>query len=421
MKITSVKGMHDVGPPEIALWHRVEKIAREIFENAHFYEMRTPPLEEEVLFTRSVGSTTDIIEKEMYAFQDRKGRKLALRPEGTASIVRAYIEHYVANAEYDRFYYLGPMFRYERPQKGRYRQFYQIGAEVFRAKHPLIDAEVISLAHEIFKKLGLQKVSLHLNSLGCKICRPEYRQSLLQFLEPLSSQLCGDCQKRISKNPLRALDCKNETCTQLTQGAPSMFENLCGACVSHFEGVQQGLRKLGIAYEVNPRMVRGLDYYERTAFEFLSGDLGAQNAVAGGGRYEGLVKDLGGPAVPGIGFAIGVERLVSLLSAQGEKGLSRPRIFLACLGEAAQAWGLETLSSLRKSAFIALTDFDSQSLKNLLKHADKLKADYTLIVGENELQQGKIQVKDMKAQSQKEIPMDSVLAYFESLYPAAMR
>lgn len=413
--------MHDVGPPEIALWHRVEKVAREVFENAHFYELRTPPLEEEVLFTRSVGSTSDIVEKEMYAFQDRKGRKLALRPEGTASIVRAYIEHYVANAEYDRFYYLGPMFRYERPQKGRYRQFHQIGAEIFRAKHALVDAELISLAHEIFQKLGIKKVSLHLNSLGCKACRPEYRQSLLKFLEPLSPKLCGDCQKRISKNPLRALDCKNETCAQLTQTAPAMFESLCEECVSHFEGVQQGLRKLGIPYEVNPRMVRGLDYYERTAFEFLSGDLGAQNAVAGGGRYDDLVKDLGGPAVPGIGFAIGVERLVTLLSSQGEQQSTRPRIFLACLGEAAQSWGLETLSHLRRNAFIALTDFDSQSLKNLLKHADKLNADYAIIVGDNELKAAKVQLKDMKTQVQKEIPIDSVIAYFENLFPASLR
>lgn len=421
MKFTSVKGMHDVGPPEISAWHRVEKVARAIFENAHFHELRTPPLEEEGLFTRSVGATTDIVEKEMYAFQDRKGRKLALRPEGTASIVRSYIEHYVAQTEYDRFYYLGPMFRYERPQKGRYRQFYQIGAEVFGAKHPWVDAEVISLAHEIFRKLGLQKIVLHLNSLGCKVCRPEYRQSLLQFLEPLTTQLCGDCQKRFSKNPLRALDCKNEQCIRLTEGAPAMFENLCEACVAHFEGVQQALRKLGIAYEVNPRMVRGLDYYERTAFEFLSGDLGSQNAVAGGGRYDDLVKDLGGPAVPGIGFAIGMERLVSLLLIQDKAVNSRPRIFLACLGEEAQSWGLQTLSRLRNSGFVALTNFDSTSLKSLLKHADKLKADYALIVGDNELQEGKIQVKDMKGQAQKEIPLDSVLAYFENLFPTSER
>lgn len=417
MKITSVKGMHDVGPPEIALWHRVEKVAREVFENAHFHELRTPPLEEVLLFTRSVGDTTDIVEKEMYAFEDRKGRKLALRPEGTASVVRSYIEHYVGKNEYDRFYYVGPMFRYERPQKGRYRQFYQIGAEVFGVKHSLVDAEVISLAYEIFKKLGLQKISLNINSLGCKSCRPSYRKALLDFLEPLTADLCADCQKRISKNPLRALDCKNEKCVQLTQNAPSLFENLCEECLHHFEGVQQGLRKLSIPYEVNPRMVRGLDYYERTAFEFLSGDLGAQNAVAGGGRYDDLVKDLGGPAVPGIGFAIGLERLVSLLANQGMSLLSRPRIFLACLGESAQVWGLEALAQLRRAGFVTLTDFDSQSLKHLLKHADKLNADFAVIVGDNELQSKKIQIKDMKKQEQKEVPLDSLIAYFENLFP----
>lgn len=417
MKITSVKGMHDVGPPEISSWHRIEKVARSIFENAHFYELRTPPLEEEILFTRGIGNTTDIIEKEMYAFEDRKGRKLALRPEGTASIVRSFIEHYAATQQYERFYYIGPMFRYERPQKGRYRQFYQIGAEVFGAKHPFVDAEVIALAHEIFKTLGLKKVALHLNSLGCKVCRPDYRKALLEFLNELQSKLCEDCQKRILKNPLRVLDCKNASCTQHTQGAPAMFEHLCKDCVDHFEGVQQALRKFSIPYEVNPRMVRGLDYYERTAFEFLSGDLGAQNAVAGGGRYDDLVKDLGGPSVPGIGFAIGLERLVSLLALQESPSSERPKIFLAALGSAAQSWALTCMAQLRKTGFVTFSNFESHSLKHLLKHADKHKADYALIIGDNELQSGKIQIKDMKSQTQKEVPLDSVLAYFESLFP----
>ncbi len=418
MKITSVKGMHDVGPPDIALWHRVEKIAKEVLENAHFYELRTPALEEEILFTRGIGSTTDIIEKEIYAFADRKGRKLALRPEGTASIVRSYIEHYAAKAEYSRFYYGGPMFRYERPQKGRYRQFHQIGAEVFGAEHPFIDAEVMGLAHEIFKKLHLKGISLHINSLGCKECRPLYRRALLEFLGPLSGQLCEDCQLRVSRNPLRVLDCKNEHCIQLTSNAPAMFENLCGKCVSHFEGLQQGLRKLGIAYEVNPRMVRGLDYYERTAFEFLSEDLGAQNAIAGGGRYDGLVKDLGGPSVSGIGFAMGLERIIDLLSQQKETTSPRPKIFFACLGEAARNWALLVISQLRQAGFLALSDFDAQSLKSLLRQADKVEADYAVIVGESELQSGKLQLKEMKNQNpQKEIPLDSLVSYFEKLIP----
>lgn len=419
MKLTSVKGMHDIGPADIGLWQRVEKTARVIFENANFSELRTPPLEDEALFTRGIGSTTDIVEKEMYTFEDRKGRKLALRPEGTASVVRSYIEHYAGKGEYDRFYYMGPMFRYERPQKGRYRQFYQIGAEVFGAQSPFIDAEVISLAYEIFQQLGLQKVNLNINSLGCNECRPAYRKDLLDFLNPLVSELCGDCQKRVSRNPLRILDCKNEKCIQLTQGAPAMFESLCVPCVTHFEGVQKGLRQLGIPYEVNPRMVRGLDYYVRTAFEFLSGDLGAQNAVAGGGRYDGLVKDLGGPSVPGIGFALGMERLVSLLAQQGMKHAERPKIFLACLGAAAQAWGLETQARLRRLGFLAISNFDSSSLKSLLKQADKSKADYALILGDDELQAQKVQIKDMKSGAdQKEIPLDSVLAYFEALFPS---
>jgi histidyl-tRNA synthetase len=418
MKITSIKGMHDVGPPEIAVWNSVEKIAREIFEPAGFSELRTPILEEEALFTRSLGGTTEVVEKEMYSFLDRKGKKLALRPEGTASIVRAYIERYVGDGRYSRFYYTGPMYRSERPQKGRYRQFYQIGAEIFGSTHPYTDAELIHLADEIFKRLKLQNVKLELNSLGCKKCRPTFRQALLQFLKPILNQLCDDCNRRVERNPLRALDCKKEGCIQATAGAPSPIDYLCEECKTHFEGVQKGLKVLSTPYELNPRMVRGLDYYERTAFEFLSNELGAQNAVAGGGRYDDLVAELGGPPVPGVGFALGMERLISLVSTLSILHETRQKIFFACLGEAAQTQALSWISTLRREAYEVITEFGDKSLKALLRQADRLETDYAVIVGENELKQGRVQVKEMKGEgSQKEIPIDSLISYFQSRKP----
>lgn len=418
MKIPTIKGMNDVGPPDIAVWQWVEKTAREVFETAGFEELRTPPLEEEALFTRSIGSTTDIVEKEMYRFPDRKGKMLALRPEGTASVVRAFTEHYAPKGEYSRFYYLGPMFRYERPQKGRYRLFYQIGAEIFGAEHPFADAELIHLADEIFGRLGLKEVSLQINSLGCKNCRPAFREALIRFLEPLQSKLCPDCQRRFTQNPLRVLDCKNEGCISVTQKAPAMLDHLCGECSAHFEGVQRGLRTLATPFKINRRMVRGLDYYERTAFEFSSNQLGSQNAVAGGGRYDDLVSELGGPDVPAVGFALGMERLVSLVAAHYPMHLNRPKIFFAALGEAAQIRILSYMAALRKEGFEVQAEFGDRSLKSLMRQADRLGADYVLIFGEDELKTGQIQIKEMKKEgAQKQIPFESLLVFFSSQKP----
>ncbi|MFO1520256.1 MAG: histidine--tRNA ligase [bacterium] len=419
MKITSIKGMHDVGPPDIAVWHRVEKIAREVFETAGFHELRTPVLEEELLFTQSIGNTTEIVEKEMYRFPDRKEKMLALRPEGTASIVRSYIEHYAQpGGAYQRFYYFGPMFRYERPQKGRYRQFYQMGSEVFGSSAPATDAELIHLADEIFKRLKIQSVRLQLNTLGDKKCRPVYREALLQFLRPLASQLCEDCNRRLERNPLRVLDCKKEGCIAATQNAPSVLEHLCDECVVHFEGVQRALRGFGVNYEINSRMVRGLDYYERTAFEFLSGELGSQNAVAGGGRYDDLVKDLGGPPVPGVGFAIGMERLVLLVSSQTQPEEGRKKIFIAALGSEAENRLLPFIVDLRRKGFEVQAEYGAKSLKGQLRQADRLAVDYAVIVGDDELQKGIVQVKPMKEKGeQATVPLDSLLVYFQSKIP----
>ncbi|MBL7685424.1 MAG: histidine--tRNA ligase [Deltaproteobacteria bacterium] len=415
MSITAIKGMHDVGPAEIELWHHIEKIARDVFETAGFFELKTPVLEKEILFTQGIGNTTEIVEKEMYRFPDRKEQILALRPEGTASIVRSYIEHYATPGDpYQRFYYYGPMFRYERPQKGRYRQFYQMGAEVFRSAHPMTDAELIHLADQIFRRLDLKNVQLQLNTLGCKQCRPNFREALLGFLRPLVAVLCEDCNRRLERNPLRILDCKKEGCIQATQEAPAGLDYLCDSCVSHFEGVQKGLRLLGTSYQINARMVRGLDYYEKTAFEFLSGDLGAQNAVAGGGRYDGLVKDLGGPDVSGVGFAIGVERLVSLIDAQKVPS-KYTTLFLAPMGERAQEKLLSFINPLRRLGYRVMSDYDASTLKALLKQADRQKADYALILGDNELEKNEIQMKPLQGQGEvKQISLDALLVFFEA-------
>lgn len=416
MKIHSIKGMRDIGPAEIEIWQAIESIAREVFETANFSELRTPVLEEEALFTQSIGNSTEIVEKEMYRFPDRHEKMLALRPEGTASVVRAYIENYLSKGEQShRFYYIGPMFRYERPQKGRYRQFYQIGAEVFGLNSPFADAELIHLVDEIFRKLGLQNVQLQINSLGCKKCRPIFREALLQFLQPLAPKLCEDCNRRLTKNPLRILDCKNEKCKEAIADAPSSIQYLDEECLTHFESVQKWLRAFSVQYQVNPRIVRGLDYYERTAFEFLSNDLGSQNAVAGGGRYDDLVHSLGGPPTPAVGFALGLERLVSLVSENSSLKKKRRKIYFACLGEAAQMRVLPFLLPLRQAGNVVYIDSEGKSLKSMLRYADRWGANYAVILGENELNQGIVQLKEMKEQGeQKEIPIDSLIAYFQN-------
>ncbi len=414
MKITTLKGMHDIKPPEIAVWHWVEKTIREVLEGAFFSELRTPVVEEEALFTRSIGNATEIVEKELYHFTDRKGRKLALRPEGTASIVRSFNEHFAtAGGKTHRFYYLGPMFRYERPQQGRYRQFYQMGAEVFGSKDPRTDAELIFLAHEIFKRLKLTTTELQINSLGCKTCRPNFRETLSQFLSSRIQSLCADCQRRIQKNPLRALDCKIPTCIEATAGAPSSLDHLCSDCQTHFEGLQQRLTLLKVPYRIHARLVRGLDYYERTAFEFVNTQLGAQNAVAGGGRYDDLVHDLGGPSTPAVGFAIGMERLVSLVSGYYPVEERRKKIFFACLGSEAQTRMIPHMMELRNLGWATLMSYENESLKSMLRQADRLEVDYTVIVGEEEIRQGLAQVKEMKTTGgQSSVGLADLAGYF---------
>jgi histidyl-tRNA synthetase len=338
MNITAVKGFKDMLPSETPVWQFVEETARRVFTRFGFSEIRVPVVEKTELFCRSIGDATDIVEKEMYTFCDKGGTSLTLRPEGTAGVMRALIEHKLyALDSISKLYYLGPMFRHERPQKGRYRQFHQIGAEVTGASDPIVDAQVLLMVSRLFQELGLHEPRLQVNSLGCPACRPSYREALVAFLAQRQDALCEDCRRRQTTNPLRALDCKVPGCIEATSGAPAMLDHLCSECSEHFDRVQDYLRSANVPYSINPRMVRGLDYYTRTTFELVTGQLGSQSAVAAGGRYDGLVAQLGGPAVPGIGFALGVERVALLL---GDRCPVRtPDLFVAVAGDAARLRG----------------------------------------------------------------------------------
>ncbi len=398
MGIQAIKGVKDVLPGDIAAWQRLETTARKLFEDYGFSEIRVPVFEYTELFARSIGASTDIVEKEMYTFEDRDGKKITLRPEGTAGVVRAFVEHKLyADTQLAKLYYLGPMFRHERPQKGRYRQFYQIGVEALGLDHPHVDIEILVMLHTLFTRLGLENLSLQINSLGDSACRGAYRDALRNYLKDKLPTLCADCQRRYETNPLRVLDCKADA--DKFGDSPVMLEYLCDPCRTHFRIVEEGLTKLGVPFAVNPRLVRGLDYYTRTTFELVMGHLGAQNTVAAGGRYDGLVKEIGGPATPGIGFALGVERAVSLMNAAELQPL-RPHLFIAALGEAAVQHVLPLIHVLRSAGIRVETDYTGASLKSQMKKADKYGAGHTLIIGEQELKDGKAVLRDMRSKEQ---------------------
>jgi histidyl-tRNA synthetase len=409
MEIKAVRGFNDILPDEIGKWQFIEKNAREVFEGFGFSEIRIPIIEKTELFSRSIGEATDIVEKEMYTFIDKSGTSLTLRPEATASIARAYLEHQFYSFDpIAKLYCIGPMFRYERPQKGRYRQFYQIDAEVFGVENPVVDAEIILMLIHFLKKVGLKKLELQINSLGCRACRPRYREELKNFLSQRSFRLCEDCQRRLHTNPLRILDCKVETCQEAIADAPRVIDFLCLECQRHFEQVKKYLEMGGLEYSLNPRMVRGLDYYTRTTFEVVSYGLGSQNAVTGGGRYDNLFHEMGGPDIPGIGFAIGMERLVSLLPKEKEF-FQYPYLFIAALGEETLKEAYRIINQLHLQGIRAEVDYEGKSLKSQMRRADKLKAQYVLILGENELKRGKAVLRNMETKSQEEIPTNSIL------------
>ena len=410
----ALKGTHDILPEEVYKWDYMEGVIRDVCARYGYKEIRTPIIEATELFQRGIGDTTDVVTKEMYTFTDRGNRSVTLRPENTASAVRAYLEHKMyGDQQVHKMFYIGSMFRYDRPQAGRYREFHQFGLEVLGASSPLADAEVIAMACEIFHKLGLRDLDLHLNSIGDKNCRPAYRQKLIEFFEGKKDQLCDDCRERLYKNPLRILDCKEEGCKKASVGAPEITDYLCDACHAKFEAVKHYLDGLGISYTVDPRLVRGLDYYTNTAFEIQYPPLGAQSAVCGGGRYDGLVEEIGGPSTPGIGFAIGLERLLLALEMQNliPAPKSQKRVYIAALGEDAVAEGFKIQEELRGLGVLTDMDLQGRSLKGQMKQAGKLDSQFTVIIGSNELEKGAAAVKNMADGTQEDIPFAEVAGY----------
>lgn len=404
MSITGIKGFNDILPGDVEKWQHIEAAARRVFELYGFSEIRVPILEKTELFCRSIGDATDIVEKEMYSFVDKGGNAVTMRPEGTASVMRAFIEHKMyAVDQVAKLYYMGPMFRYERPQKGRYRQFHQIGCEVTGVTDPKVDAQVLTMLCHFFAELGLTEPTLQINSLGCPECRPVYRAALKDFLRGKLEHLCDDCKRRFETNPLRVLDCKSTGCKEATAGAPSVLDHLCAGCNEHFAATRSYLESVGTAYAINPRMVRGLDYYTRTTFELVTGLLGAQSAVAAGGRYDGLISDLGGPQLPGVGFAMGVERVALLLAEKEFK--KRPDLFIAALGEPAQREAFKLMTGLQRRGVSVEIDYEGKSLKSQMRRSDKFKARFTLIIGEDELAKGRANLKNMDAGTQEEVPL----------------
>jgi len=402
--INAIRGFKDILPKETGQWQMVEETARQVFSAFGFNEIRIPIVEKTDLFKRGIGETTDIVEKEMYTFLDRGNDYLTLRPEATAGVIRSYIEHSLhAEDAVTKLYTFGPMFRRERPQKGRYRQFHQIDAEILGIDDPRIDAELILMLMHFLTAVGLANPKLEINSLGCKECRPVFRNMIIDFVRGKEEGFCPDCTRRMQTNPLRIFDCKVETCREIMTSAPVVLDALCGNCRDHFARFREALTIFNMPFEVNPRMVRGLDYYTKTAFEVTTELLGAQNAVAGGGRYDGLVKDLGGPDTPGIGFAIGFERLIALMQAHDEDCRCRHGrldLFIAAMGEEAQGMAFALCNKLRLEGIRTEMDYAGKSLKSQMKRADKLKCRFTMIIGDQEIANNQAMLRDMQESRQ---------------------
>ncbi|MDY0091237.1 MAG: histidine--tRNA ligase [Candidatus Vecturithrix sp.] len=409
MKIQSFRGFRDILPDEVILWHTVEAKTRELFGLYGYSEIRTPVLEKVELFSRSVGEDTDIVQKEMYIIENKREGAMALRPEGTAAVVRAYNEHNLSASRPvpEKLYYILPMFRHERPQAGRFRQFHQIGAEALGIDSPAIDAEMIAMVAQLLNAFNVSNVDIQLNSVGCKNCRPTYREQLKAYLASSYNDLCQDCRNRFERNPMRILDCKQEGCQKIAASAPVMIDHYCQDCHAHFSELQEYLGIWGIEFQMNPRMVRGLDYYVRTAFEFVSSSLGAQSAILGGGRYDGLSEDIGGPHVPGVGFAMGIERLISLL--QVERRPQPADVFIAILGAAARKPGIALQRDLRQAGIRTELEYQEKSLKSQMKKAGKLGVSYTILLGEDELEKGMVVVRNMAESSQQEVAIHQLV------------
>ncbi|URT69912.1 histidine--tRNA ligase [Cytobacillus firmus] len=422
MSIRIPRGTQDILPGEVEKWQLIEVKARELCEKFQYREIRTPIFEHTELFLRSVGDTTDIVQKEMYTFEDRGGRSLTLRPEGTASTVRSFVEHKMHGdpSQPVKLYYMGPMFRYERPQAGRFRQFVQFGVEAIGSADPAIDAEVIALAMSLYKSMGLQKLKLIVNSLGDKESRTAHREALVSHFKPRIGEFCQDCQNRLEKNPMRILDCKQDREHELMKSAPSIIDYLNDYSKAYFEKVQKYLKNLDIDFTVDPNLVRGLDYYNHTAFEIMSDSegFGAITTLCGGGRYNGLTEEIGGPEAPGIGFALSIERFIAALEAEK---VDLPLIksidcYLVSLGEEAKDYTVGLLQKLRMAGYSAERDYLDRKIKAQFKAADRSNAKFVAVLGEDELKANKINVKSMESGEQTEVDLDSFIEKFTALY-----
>jgi histidyl-tRNA synthetase len=410
--IKGIRGAPDVLPDAAGKWQALEAVARDVLERYGYAEIRTPIFERTELFVRGIGEATDIVEKEMYTFDDRGGESLTLRPEATAAVMRAFAEHNLAaKSSLVKLYLIGPMFRHERPQSGRFRQFHQVDVEAIGSPGPVVDAEVVALLHHLLEAWGLRGIELHVNSIGDPVCRPRYREAFLAYLVEHRDALCSDCHVRMTKNPLRVLDCKQPGCREIAAKAPALSGYLCDACREHFGQVRALLDGLKIGYTVDERLVRGLDYYTRTTFEFLNPALGAQNAVAGGGRYDGLMEELGGSPTPSIGFAIGEERILTSLAAQTDaaEAPSLTGVYVATAGPVDLRVAMELAQALRRRGLRAELDLEGRSLKGQMRQANKDRFRYSVILGTDELARGQVMLKDMVGGAQQEMPLAEVV------------
>lgn len=414
----AIKGTKDVLPKDVHKNQYIEATALDIASKFGYKEIRTPVFEHTELFQRGVGDTTDVVQKEMYTFDDKGGRSITLRPEGTAGAVRSYLENGLCNeALPQKVCYLISCYRYEKPQAGRLREFHQFGVECFGSASPLADAEIIALAKSLFDTLGVKDLSLEINSIGCPTCRAEYHKALKEYFSSRKDELCDTCKSRLDRNPMRILDCKSPICHEIAEGAPVVIDYLCDECKEHFENVQKYLKAQNIEYTINPQIVRGLDYYTKTVFEFVSNSIGAQGTVCGGGRYDGLVEELGGQHTPSLGFAMGIERLMLLMEAQGCEfpEAEKPDLFIVALGEKATLKAVEIAKDMREEGFSALLDLNQRSVRAQMKYADKLGAKFNVVIGDNEVESKTAKLKNMQTGEETEINLDTFVSGFYSI------
>lgn len=414
----AIKGTKDVLPKEAYKNQYIEATVLDVAQRFGYKEMRTPVFEHTELFQRGVGGTTDVVQKEMYTFDDKGGRSITLRPEGTAGAARSFLENGLCNeALPQKICYLTSCYRYEKPQAGRLREFHQFGVECFGTPSPLADAEIISLAKTVFDELGIKDLSLEINSIGCPECRVKYHEALREYFSARKDELCDTCKERLDRNPMRILDCKSPVCSEIAQGAPVVLDYLCDDCREHFETVKKYLTAQNIDFTVNPQIVRGLDYYTKTVFEFVSNSIGAQGTVCGGGRYDGLIEELGGQKTPSLGFGLGLERLMLLMEAQGCEYPedARPDLFIAALGEKATLKAIDIAKDMRAEGYSCLYDLNSRSLRAQMKYADKLNAKYTIVIGDSEVEEGVAKLKDMQTGEETEIALATFVSGYYSI------